>query len=208
MFFLTSQANPFSSLSSIDDIAAAVNAGDRPQFAAVDDPHPPPTVAVCQAAWRKVVEDCWASDPAARPTFETLSSRTLWDNILLDASLAGQTKLMDLWKSMDVDGAESSSPRAGADSSAMPTRIAWPVFVDRFLGYLGLTATGKEVEEDLKYRCLKAALQVDSLYQGSPAGYVYLPRFEMFFVAFGPIEKGAAGGTISLVERSNDIHYV
>lgn len=76
----------------------------------------------------------------------------------------------------------------------VPRMVPWKDFLNGFLSFFEMRATGKEIKGNLKFRCLKAVLEVNKPDEGVPKGFVALSKFERFLSWFGPLLPNAKDG--------------
>lgn len=136
LHWLLSERTPYEQVRSWEALGAAVAQGPPP---------PPPG----PDRYKQVMAACLASDPAARPELSSLLSNGGWDEVLLDATLRGEKAAMAMWRAL--------RPGPGGE---VPAQVPWKDFLHGLLSFLELRASGAQVRSDLRYRCLKAVLDV------------------------------------------------
>jgi hypothetical protein len=169
---LLSEQRPFDGLEDYGAISKQVKKGDRP-----------PLPESAPEKFEALIKRCWAQQPSSRPSFQQILDENAWDAMLLDAVMKGEKGSMEMWRKL---GSEEEQK-----TGKVPRMVPWKAFLNGFLSYLGLRASGKEIKGALKYKCLKAVLEVNKGDEGVPKGSVALTKFERFLSWFGPVLPNA-----------------
>lgn len=127
----------------------------------------------CPPKLAKLIEQCWAHDPADRPTFqEILDSRILDEVVLDDAISEVNAPGRAFWRDSFVHQKE------------LLLAVEWNMFARALALWCGIRTADGDFEKDIRWKALHMVLVPDHMSK------VTLERFSAVLEWFGPFAKG------------------
>ncbi|ELR16845.1 protein kinase domain containing protein [Acanthamoeba castellanii str. Neff] len=127
----------------------------------------------CPPKLAKLIEQCWAHDPADRPTFQEILDSRILDEVVLDDAISEVNALgRAFWRDSFVHQKE------------LLLAVEWPVFARALASWCGIRTADGDLEKDIRWKALHMVLVPDHTSQ------VTLERFSAVLEWFGPFAKG------------------
>lgn len=165
--YLLTDKYPFADCKNYDSIKSAIESKKLP----VLPPNTPQTL-------RKIVENCWSYDPAARDLPKKIAESDSWSEIFKEASLQGSQEAKHIWT--------EAVKRLGLDSKEKA--IPWEKFAPIFWELMAMNPDDHEKDKSPTAKCVKELMRVNKW-----GGALTLEGFTDFAKTFSPLRTGTEG---------------